>query len=495
MKIQCIEVFAVVTTLLLGYSESSILGVPPERLKYYEPKIGSSGEKTWACLNHPEIVLSYNQINDDYCDCPDGSDEPGTNACPYSPELKFFCRNDGHFPGYLENYKLNDGVCDYDICCDGTDEYKTGLCPNKCAEVHQQYISFKDKAIHDNQLGLNEKKKLIQEAEDLREHISTALNSFRVQESKLKEKIKNAQIALQNSEQFVANVADQFSDDLRKLADTINANQNSLEQINRRQIFLENTLSHLMANYNPNFNDLAVKEAIQKYQNFVSNKKDIPFKDEKKMFDELKKKLESVKTSSKGGNEAIKSSENDLTPTLQNMVHYYFTKIVDSFSYPNDAIENDVGSVDPQSNDQITEMESQLDELRNKIQMFDEELNKDYGESDVLRSLNTKKIDTNFGGYRYIISFLQSVYQDQNLIGQFDKFENGILYYSNGDKCWNGPHRSANFITYCGPEHKLISVGEPEKCKYVFEVFSPAVCEPIDEKDIKSNFKVDFTQL
>jgi protein kinase C substrate 80K-H len=37
--------------------------------------------------------IPISQVNDDYCDCLDGSDEPGTSACSNG---KFFCQNKGH---------------------------------------------------------------------------------------------------------------------------------------------------------------------------------------------------------------------------------------------------------------------------------------------------------------------------------------------------------------------------------------------------------------
>jgi protein kinase C substrate 80K-H len=38
-----------------------------------------------------EIPIQH--VNDDYCDCIDGSDEPGTSACNSG---SFYCINNGH---------------------------------------------------------------------------------------------------------------------------------------------------------------------------------------------------------------------------------------------------------------------------------------------------------------------------------------------------------------------------------------------------------------
>jgi len=53
-------------------------------------------------------VIPFNQVNDDYCDCRDGSDEPGTSACMNS---SFACENLGYVVQSIPSSRVNDGIC------------------------------------------------------------------------------------------------------------------------------------------------------------------------------------------------------------------------------------------------------------------------------------------------------------------------------------------------------------------------------------------------
>lgn len=52
-------------------------GVAPDRRSYYDLKDG----QMFHCVDGRGRPLPASAVNDEYCDCRDGSDEPGTSAC------------------------------------------------------------------------------------------------------------------------------------------------------------------------------------------------------------------------------------------------------------------------------------------------------------------------------------------------------------------------------------------------------------------------------
>jgi hypothetical protein len=65
---------ALLAPLLLAAAAAAgpIRGLNPELAAQYS---GAGG--TFTCLTAPHKTIPFAQVNDDFCDCPDGSDEPG----------------------------------------------------------------------------------------------------------------------------------------------------------------------------------------------------------------------------------------------------------------------------------------------------------------------------------------------------------------------------------------------------------------------------------
>lgn len=97
---------------------TTVRGLSPEQRERWE----ASGLK---CAGSG-VQLTLARINDDYCDCADGTDEPGTSACANG---RFWCAGEQH---HMPSSMVDDGICD---CCDGSDEARR-RCPNTCASYH-----------------------------------------------------------------------------------------------------------------------------------------------------------------------------------------------------------------------------------------------------------------------------------------------------------------------------------------------------------------------
>ncbi|CAH2069756.1 unnamed protein product [Thlaspi arvense] len=189
------------------------LGISPQDEKYYK----SSSEI--KCKDGSKKFTKA-QLNDDFCDCADGTDEPGTSACPNG---KFYCRNAGHSPLVLFSSRVNDGICD---CCDGSDEYDGKVtCPNTCweagkaarenlkkkIETYNQGLVIRRKDIEQAEVGLEKDeaelkklkseekilKGLVQQLKERKEQIEKVEEKERLQKEKEEKERKEAELAAQ----------------------------------------------------------------------------------------------------------------------------------------------------------------------------------------------------------------------------------------------------------------------------------------------------------
>ncbi|KAG8542384.1 hypothetical protein GDO81_020426 [Engystomops pustulosus] len=172
-------------------------GVSLSNRSFYEEN------KPFTCLDGSRTI-PYDRVNDDYCDCADGTDEPGTAACSNG---KFHCTNPGYKPMYIPSSRVNDGICD---CCDTTDEYNSGAhCQNTCremgrkereelekkAEMAREGMLLKQKFIEEARKGREEKQVRLQELAEKRQSVQTQVDALRAEKEAAEQPEKEAKDA------------------------------------------------------------------------------------------------------------------------------------------------------------------------------------------------------------------------------------------------------------------------------------------------------------
>ncbi|EXJ90422.1 hypothetical protein A1O1_03523 [Capronia coronata CBS 617.96] len=293
-------------------------GVAPEFAKFYK----KTPSDTFTCISNPSIIIPFSRVNDDFCDCPDGSDEPGTAACSYLSLLSppqyhpgpdtvaaainttlalpgFYCKNKGHIPAYLRFESVNDGKCDYDVCCDGSDEWEHvggTKCEDRCKEIGKEYRKHEEVRQKAYQAALKRKKSLATEAARLRREVElqvhdleTNLKAYQVKveaaaenlkdvERREKLKVVRGEAAGKGAGKLgvLVGLAKSRVNELRAQLEKTKKQRDAMLQ---RVTELEGLLAALKEERNPNFNDEGVKRAVRGWEDYASRETDDQWSD------------------------------------------------------------------------------------------------------------------------------------------------------------------------------------------------------------------------
>jgi protein kinase C substrate 80K-H len=261
------------------------------------------------------VVIPLSSVNDDFCDCPDGSDEPGTAACSFLSALSppqpvpgtatgtnnatlalpgYYCKNKGHVPTYVPFSYVNDGVCDYEYCCDGSDEW-AGVggvqCEDRCAAIGKEWRKKEAEQLKGARAALLKKAELVRQAEVIRLTVQDRIRDLEVEIGAFEAKEKDAKRKFEEVEKrerskvvkgasgkatrttVLAKLAKARVEELRNGLISAVAKKDAAKVKVQE---LEAILTAFKTEYNPNFNDEGVKRAVKAWEDYVANKDSEP---------------------------------------------------------------------------------------------------------------------------------------------------------------------------------------------------------------------------
>ncbi|KAE9398280.1 hypothetical protein BT96DRAFT_976528 [Gymnopus androsaceus JB14] len=236
-------------------------GVSPDLVAKYVP----SKSNMWTCLDGSKEI-PWDFVNDDSCDCSDGSDEPGTGACP---NQSFYCQNKGHIGSFIPSSRVKDGLCE-PTCCDGSDE-RPGVCKNVCKQVGEAYKKKFDEEIKLRKTGSKIRSTYIAFAHKEKKRLEEVIESSGAEIIIQEKELERVRAIAERTEALSAAALEMKQQS--PLYNSLLIHSNALKSLQmehqkhlKREKELSTILDSLRTGYNPNYQDMAVLEAVRGWE-------------------------------------------------------------------------------------------------------------------------------------------------------------------------------------------------------------------------------------
>ena len=437
------------------------------------------------------VPASY--INDDYCDCADGADEPRTSACSgFTATKQFACADDRRIPAS----RVGDGVCD---CCDGMDEVE-GACEDTCAAAAEaaaaaaaaaeaerlqglarraEYVERYKNDIADAETRRDDAQRLLDEIDEdgPRERVAsyeteaTAARDAAVAKADIDDaaqreaalmgqapsSIARAAVALcvvaDNVEALLEAVHENLPSDTIEDADVLSLGHDALEALNDAQEGEEAKRAD------------AASLARTRLQGLV-----LPFADDA--------------PTAKAAKEALAAcAKTDAARAKQRLVPLYEVggalagKLL-PVERPSDDVEDYLAQDASEAKKQLEEAESTKKTAETALRDAKKVLDNDAGPDGAYHVLRDRCFSVKVSQYTYEVCAFGAAKQDHTRLGSFREWraDNTKWYFGGGQHCPGRGARDLVVSLLCGSEERLANVGEPETCSYSADFYTPAAC-------------------
>ncbi|KAJ8416434.1 hypothetical protein AAFF_G00357220 [Aldrovandia affinis] len=442
MKMQHHIIIVVILWSTALVDSRKIRGISLAYRRFYKEK------KSFLCIDGSKLI-PFERVNDDYCDCLDGSDEPGTAACTNG---RFYCINHGFRPHYIQSSRVNDGICD---CCDASDEYNSRMrCLNTCRDLGQRERAEVEDQIRAVNEGLHLKRQLIKEG----------INIWQEKQSQLR--------------------------DLQRVAKEL---RTKLEAHRKRKLNAEGLMGLLKPK-----GDVAGKKKGRESPADVFQELDFN-KDDSVTVDEVQANIVNRGDEERGLTEeeavALLGGHRQADLSLFRETLWKNLKSDDGVKMKADPRSDEDPSINAEESAaaSLKTIEEAYENVRMEIRDLEESLSTDYGTDKEFMYLQSQCFELTVYEYTYVLCPFNQVTQKSSTgtevsLGKWLSWTGrpgnhyGRMQFDRGEPCWQGPARSTLVTLTCGTETALRSVKEPSKCQYIMELQTPVACQQLQRQ-------------